>query len=83
MIAMLRPKVLKVTPKEDYTLLVEYENNEKKIFDVKPYFNFKPFIELKNLVLFKTVKVGGLSIEWLNGQDICPDDLYYNSVSVN
>jgi len=80
---MLRPKVLKVTPKEDYTLLVEYENNEKKIFDVKPYFNFKPFIELKNLVLFKTVKVGGLSIEWLNGQDICPDDLYYNSVSVN
>ncbi|MCL2354317.1 MAG: DUF2442 domain-containing protein [Oscillospiraceae bacterium] len=79
---MLRPKLSKVTPNDDFTLLLEYENEEKKIFDVKPYFDFKPFVELKNIVLFKTVKVAGLSIEWLHGQDICPDDLYYNSVSV-
>jgi hypothetical protein len=25
------------------------------------------------------VKPAGLSIEWLYGQDICPDELYYNS----
>lgn len=30
-----------------------------------------------------TVKVGGLSIEWANGADICPDELYYNSVAYN
>ena len=44
MIYMLRPKILKVIPKDDYTLLLEYENNEKKIFDVKPYLDFKPFM---------------------------------------
>ena len=28
---------------------------------------------------FKKVKVSGLSIEWENGADICPDELYNNS----
>jgi len=23
----------------------------------------------------------GLSVEWIHGQDICPDELYYNSVA--
>jgi hypothetical protein len=36
--------------------------------------------ELKNITLFNTAKPAGLSIEWLHGQDICPDELYYNSV---
>ena len=30
----------------------------------------------KNL---KKVRIAGLSIEWENGADICPDELYYNS----
>jgi hypothetical protein len=55
---------------------------KKKIFDVKPYLNYKAFEQLKNISLFNTVHIGGLSIEWGTGQDICPDELYYNSVSV-
>ena len=80
---MLRPKAIAVTPSDDYCLIVEFNNNEKRLFDVKPYFNFKPFAELKNPLLFKTVKPAGLSVEWLHGQDICPDDLYYNSIPID
>jgi len=29
--------------------------------------------------MFKTVKIAGLSVEWKNGADICPDELYNNS----
>ena len=79
---MLRPKAIGVTPQDDYCLIVTFNNNEKRLFDVKPYFDFKQFTELKNPVLFRTVKPAGLSIEWLHGQDICPDELYYNSVPV-
>jgi len=79
---MIRPKAISVKPHENYTLLITFDNNEKKIFDVKPYLEFKPFNELRNPILFNTVKPGGLSIEWLHGQDICPDELYYNSVSI-
>ena len=80
---MNRPKVIDVCVQPDYCLLITFNNNEKRIFDVKPYFGFKPFDELINPVLFNTVKPSGLSIEWIHGQDICPDDLYYNSVLVS
>jgi hypothetical protein len=44
------------------------------------YWLDKPmFQELKNIELFRTVKVAGLSISWLHGQDLCPDELYEDS----
>jgi len=79
---MIRPKAVNVIPQSDYCLLVTFSNDEKRIFDVKPYLDFKPFSELKNLAIFNTVKPAGLSIEWARGQDICPDELYYNSVPI-
>jgi hypothetical protein len=80
---MLRPKAINVTPQSDYCLLVTFSNEEKRVFDVKPYLDFKPFTELKNTAIFDTVKPAGLSVEWVHGQDICPDELYFNSVPVN
>ena len=77
---MIRPVAIDVETCPDYNLLITFSNNEKRFFDVKPYLDFKPFKELKNLTLFNTVKPAGLSIEWLHGQDICPDELYYNSI---
>ena len=79
---MIRPKAVDVIPQTDYCLLVTFSNDEKRVFDVKPYLEFKPFIELKSSAVFNTVKPAGLSIEWVHGQDICPDDLYYNSVPI-
>ena len=79
---MIRPRAIEVTTEPNYLLLVLFSNNEKRLFDVKPYLNFKPFEELKNPAIFNTVKPAGLSVEWVHGQDICPDELYYNSVSV-
>lgn len=75
----MRPKAIDVKPIENYQLIIKFENGEEKIFDVKPYLEHKVFIELKNKELFKKVKIGGLSIEWPNGADICPDELYNNS----
>lgn len=79
----MRPRAIDVKPLEDYKLLVTFANDEKKIFDVKPYLNFKPFEQLKSKTLFDTVHIGGLSVEWVTGQDICPDELYFNSIAIN
>ncbi len=79
---MLRPKAVEVVPQDDYCLLVTFSNNEKRVFDVKPYLGFKPFDELKSPAVFNTVRPAGLSVEWIHGQDICPDELYYNSVPI-
>jgi hypothetical protein len=77
---MKRPRAVDVVPKPGYRLLVTFSNDEKRVFDVNPYLDFEPFRELRNTTIFNTVKPAGLSIEWLHGQDICPDELYYNSV---
>lgn len=72
----MNPKAINVEPIEYYELKVTFENGEIRIFDVKPYFGHRVFDELKDEKMFKTVKVKGLSIEWENGADICPDELY-------
>ena len=75
----LRPKVIDVKPLKNYMLEIIFENGEKKQFDVKPYMNFKIFKELQDVKEFQKVKISGLSIQWENGADICPDELYNNS----
>ncbi len=75
----MRPKAIDVKVLNNYELEITFDNNEKRKFDVKPYFKFKQFENLKDIKQFKKVKIGGLSIEWPNGVDICPDELYNNS----
>lgn len=77
---MLRPTVKKVTPLSDYMLLLEFDNAEKKIFDVKPYIKGNWYSELADPAYFQSVFTNGYTVEWTNGQDLCPDELYYNSV---
>lgn len=73
------PKAIDVNILNNYELEILFDNGKKKIFDVKPYFKFKLFNDLKKDNLFDTVKIEGLSIEWANGADICPNELYNNS----
>lgn len=75
----MNPRAIDVKPLKNYMLEIKLNNGEKKIFDVKPYLEYIQFKELKDDKLFKTVKIAGLSIEWANGADICPDELYNNS----
>ena len=76
----MNPKAIKVEPKPDYQILVGFDNNETRIFDVKPLIKGEWFGKLGDPVYFKTVHIAGLSVEWEDGQDICPDDLYELSV---
>ena len=75
----MRPRAVEVKPLENYILKIKFNNGEIKRFDVKPYMEHKAFKELKDISMFNTVKISGLSIKWANGADICPDELYFNS----
>jgi hypothetical protein len=71
--------VKEVKPLSDYLLLLKFENQEEKIFDVKPYLEIGKFQELKDENLFKSVKVCFDSIEWDNQLDLDPELLYQKS----
>ena len=79
---MLRPTAISVHPLEDYFLRVSFDNGETRDFDVKPYIRGNWYRALANLAYFKSVFTNGYTVEWPDGQDICPDELYYNSVIV-
>ena len=79
----MRPKAIDVKVISRYNLEITFNNGEKRIFDVSPYFKFEIFRQLKEDDNFKKVKISGLSIEWENGADICPDELYENSIKID
>ncbi|MEA3511980.1 MAG: DUF2442 domain-containing protein [Campylobacterota bacterium] len=69
-----------VKPQDDYKLLLTFENEEVKLFDVSKYLEIGKFKELKDKTLFKSVRVHFDSIEWANKLDLDPELLYNNSV---
>lgn len=75
--------VTSVKPLDDYKLLLEFENKEKRIFDVVPYLNTGKFRELRDTALFNSVTIKFDSIEWANHLDIDPEFLYIKSITAN
>lgn len=82
---MLQPRLKKVEPLEALKLRLFYETGEVKVFDVAPYATGSWFGELKDTAYFRTVRMlpGGSGIEWSNGQDIAPHELYEQGVAVH
>jgi hypothetical protein len=65
---------------DDYKLILTFEDDSVRIFDMKPLSRKGVFKELKDEKLFKTVKVSFDSIEWANGIDVDPETLYEDGV---
>ena len=81
---MLSPKIKNVEPLNDYKLKLSYETGEIKLFDVLPYISGKWYEELYNQNYFKSVHLisDGNGIEWENGQDIAPHELYDMGIAI-
>lgn len=81
---MLQPRLKKVEPLDDLKLRLTYETGEVKIFDVAPYADGSWYGRLKDKRYFDLVQMlpGGVGIEWPEGQDIAPHELYENSATV-
>lgn len=71
--------VVKVEAKLDYTLLLEFENGEKRIFDMAPYMDKRPFAQLKGSPLFGKASVDYGTVVWPGNIDIAPETLYDRS----
>ena len=75
--------IINVKTLKDYQLLLTFENNETRLFDMKPFLDKGIFKELKDENVFNSVRVSFDSIEWSNEADIDPEFLYEKSVEYN
>lgn len=71
-----------VQPKEDYKLLLTFENHESRILDMSPYLKVGIFKELKDVRLFNSVRISFDTIMWDNGADMDPESLYQSSTVI-
>ena len=76
----IEPNPIKVKALENYLIYIEFENGEQKIFDMNKNLEFKFYQNLKDKKKFKNVMISGINIEWETGEDIAPENLYYESI---
>lgn len=78
------PDIIGVKALDNYLIYLKYETNEEKIYSMENLINENRFYEkLKDKEYFKNVKSRGDSIEWEKGEDVAPENLYYDSIDVN
>jgi hypothetical protein len=66
---------------DNYKLLLEFNNKEKRVFDVKLLFDKPVFQPLKDKELFEKVHIiFEYTIAWNDEIDMCPDSLHLDSV---
>jgi Protein of unknown function (DUF2442) len=78
----MQPRIKDVKPDTDYTIILTFDNDEKRRFDVKPYLDIGIFKDIRNKDIFNSVRPFLGSIQWNGGQDFCPDMLYEESKPV-
>jgi len=70
------PTVTKVVPREDFTLVITFDNGEEGTLDTKPYLDFGVFQEISDFEQFKRVRVAFDTIEWDCGADLDSEFVY-------
>ena len=76
-------KVVAVRANDDFSLDLKFADGSIKRFDVKPYLGYEVFKELADLHYFKQARVAFNTVQWPNEQDISPDTMYLESVTLS
>jgi hypothetical protein len=75
--------VVRVVPRENYHLEIEFRTGEVRLFDVRPYLDKGVFSQLKDRTLFARAYVAFDTVCWPNNLDIAPETLYVKSVPIS
>ncbi|NLI77827.1 MAG: DUF2442 domain-containing protein [Candidatus Riflebacteria bacterium] len=78
----MNPRVKGVRCGNDFSLVLDFDNGERRRFDCRPFLDRGVFRELRNLAYFRQVRVEGGTVAWPHEQDFCPDTLYQDSIPI-
>lgn len=79
------PKILGAKAIDHHILAIEFNNGEKKRYDVSPLLTKEMFLPLQNLDFFKNVQVetGGYAVYWNEEIDISEYELWTHGSANN
>ena len=73
-------RVIAVEAVDNRRLLVTFDNQEKRIFDVSAYLALPAFEPLRNSPDFYNVRVAQGTVVWAKDIDLCAETVYLKSV---
>jgi len=74
--------VIRVVPRDDFTLELWFDTGDHRLFDARPYLNKGVFVQLQNIQRFKQAYVALDTVCWPGEIDIAPETLYDRSVPI-
>lgn len=78
------PDIIKARALEGYYIYLKFKTGEEKVYDMtKHILNIKFYSNLKKREYFEKVRPRGETIEWEKGEDVAPENLYYQSIPIN
>ena len=79
------PKVHSVRAIDEHTLLVEFDNTDKRVYDISPLLEREMFFPLKNYAFFRNVQVdkSGYAVFWNDEIDLSEFELWTNGKSID
>lgn len=80
---MIPPRIESVKTLDNFCLEITYVSGEIKLYNMKEKLKLNCYKNLTNIGYFKLAKSAQTTIEWPNGEDIDPNDLYCNSKAIN
>ena len=72
--------VISVRPQPEFKLDLEFQNGERRRFDVRPLLTMKPWDRIASPAVFALVRVDYGTVVWPEDIDIAPETLYDKSV---
>ncbi|WP_204150741.1 DUF2442 domain-containing protein [Leptolyngbya sp. CCY15150] len=79
------PRIHTAQVLDDTTLLIEFTNQEQKIYDISPLLNRPMFAPLRSPAFFKNFQIepGGYAIAWNTEIDLSEYELWKNGVPIH
>ena len=76
------PDIIEVKALRDYYIYLKFKTGEEKVYDMtKCIEEIEYYKKLKERKYFENVKPRGETVEWENGEDVCPENLYDDSIN--
>ena len=80
---LMEPNPIFVEAIDNYCIYLKFEDGKEKIYDMNNLINNnQAYSKLKDKEYFKMVKIAGETVEWPNGEDVCPENLYHDAKEI-
>lgn len=80
---MIPPRIKSINALDNFCLKIIYVNGEQRLYDMKKNLKYDFYKKLNKINYFKLGKSVETTIEWPDGEDIDPSELYSNSIKIN